>query len=224
MYTKQTIPFLKKLAKNNNREWFNVNKQQYEDAVRGPALAFIENMAPALEKISPYFDANTKKVGGSLMRVYRDTRFSADKTPYKTNIGVHFRHVRGKDVHAPGFYVHVEPKDVFIGAGIWHPESSTLKAVRQLMDEYPDEWRSIVKKVTGRTEWEFSGESLKRPPKGYDKEHPLLDDLKRKDYIVIANLPVASITEKDFHKQVAKRFKQAAPLVKFLCEADDLLF
>jgi len=224
MFTKQTVTYLKKLSKNNNRDWFNANKQQYEDAVRSPALAFIESMAPALDKISPYFEANAKKVGGSLMRVYRDTRFSADKTPYKTNIGIHFRHVRGRDVHAPGFYVHVEPKDVFIGAGIWHPESSTLKAVRQLMDEYPKEWQSIVKKVTSRSDWSLTGDALKRPPKGYDKEHPLLEDLKRKDYIVVANLPVASVTENDFHKNVAKRFKQAAPFVKFLCEADDLMF
>ena len=111
MFSKKTIAFLKELSKHNNRDWFNENKQRYEDEVRTPALEFIESMAPALRRISPYFDASAKKVGGSLMRVYRDTRFGEDKTPYKTNIGIHFRHVRAKDVHAPGFYVHIEPTE-----------------------------------------------------------------------------------------------------------------
>lgn len=224
MFTKKTLTFLKSLEANNNREWFNKNKQRYEDEVRTPAFSYIENMSQHLAKISPHFVASTSKVGGSLMRVHKDIRFSKDKTPYKTNIGINFRHARGKDVHAPGFYLHIEPKDVFIGAGIWRPESSTLKNVRTLIDEYPKEWQKIVKKLTTKDGFRLDGDSLKRPPAGFDKEHPLIDDLKRKDFIAVQNLNVSAVYEKDFHKQSAKLLKAAAPLVKFLCEADDLPF
>ncbi len=224
MFTRKTLNFLKELDQNNNRDWFAENKDRYENEVRTPALEYIEAMAPAFERISPYFEAKAKKVGGSLMRVYRDTRFGKDKTPYKTNIGIHFRHVRAKDVHAPGFYLHIEPGDVFIGAGIWRPESSTLQAVRQLIDEHPKEWQALNRKIIGKSGFSLGGDSLKRPPKGYDKDHPLIDDLKRKDFIATMNLPMGHVYKADFHKETAKLFKSAAPLVKFICEADDLMF
>jgi uncharacterized protein (TIGR02453 family) len=105
-FPKIAIPFLKKIKKNNNREWFNKNKQLYEDSIRSPSLQFIEAMREPLRmELSPHFVAVVKKIGGSLMRVYRDTRFAKDKTPYKTNVGIQFRHELGKDVHAPGLYL-----------------------------------------------------------------------------------------------------------------------
>jgi len=224
MFTRKTLTFLKELSNNNNRDWFEQNRQRYEDEVRTPALGYIEAMEKPLQKISPYFNATAKKVGGSLMRVHRDTRFGKDKTPYKTNVGIQFRHVRGKDVHAPGFYLHIEPGSVFIGAGIWKPESSTLKAVRMMMDEHPKEWQSLVRKVMGKGGFELHGDSLKRPPAGFDKEHPLIEDLKRKDFIALSHLRVSSVHSKDFQKDTVRLFKTAAPLVKFVCEADDLAF
>lgn len=224
MFNRKTVAFLKELQKNNNREWFALNKQRYEDEIRTPAFDYIEAMSHHMAKISPHFIASTKKVGGSLMRVHKDIRFSKDKTPYKTNIGIHFKHARGKDVHAPGFYVHIEPGEVFLGAGIWRPESSTLKNVRTLIDEYPKEWKKLATKITAKDGFEFGGTSLKRPPVGFSKEHPLLDDLKRKDFIAVHNLKVSSVYTKDFDKTTAKLFKSASPLVKFICEADDLPF
>lgn len=224
MFNRKTISFLKELNQNNNKVWFDLNRQRYEDEVRTPAFDYIESMDQHLAKISPHFIASAKKVGGSLMRVHKDIRFSKDKTPYKTNIGINFRHARGKDVHAPGFYLHIEPGSVFLGAGIWRPESSTLRNVRTLIDEYPKEWQKLSKKLTGKGEFEFGGDSLKRPPKGFQAEHPLIDDLKRKDFIVIANLKASSVYTNDFEKQTARLFKAAAPLVKFICEADDLPF
>ena len=224
MFPRKTITFLKQLAANNNREWFAENKQRYEDDVRTPALAFIESMEPAIIRVSPHIQANAKKVGGSLMRVYRDTRFGKDKTPYKSNIGIHFRHARAKDVHAPGYYLHIEPGDVFFGAGIWQPDSPTLLAVRTLMVEHPKEWTAMKKKVLGKTNFELAGSSLKRAPKGFDPDHPLIDDLRRKDLIATCNLPVKAIHEADFDKTVAKLIKQSAPLMAFICEANDLLF
>jgi len=159
-----------------------------------------------------------------MMRVHKDIRFSKDKTPYKTNIGIHFKHARGKDVHAPGFYLHIEPGEVFIAAGIWRPESNTLKNVRTLIDEYPKEWQKLTRKITGAGGFELGGTSLKRPPAGFSKEHPLLDELKRKDYIAVQKLKISEVYSKDFDKKTAKLFKVAAPLVKFVCDADDLSF
>jgi len=224
MFSRKTVKFLKSLEKNNNRDWFADNKQHYEDDVRTPALGYIESMGTHMGKISPHFVVSAKKVGGSLMRVHKDVRFSKDKTPYKTNIGIHFKHARGKDVHAPGFYLHIEPGDVFIGAGIWRPESGTLKNVRTLIDEYPNEWKKLASKITEKQGFEFGGDSLKRPPKGFMKDHELIDDLKRKDFIAVQNLKVTDIYVEDFDKVTAKLFKAASPLVKFICDADDLPF
>ena len=110
MFSAATFSFLEELAAHNNRAWFEANKSRYESVVREPALQFIAAMAPLLAEFAPHFRAEPRRVGGSLMRVHRDTRFSRDKSPYKTNIGIQFRHALGKDVHAPGFYLHVSSR------------------------------------------------------------------------------------------------------------------
>lgn len=221
MFKKSTLKFLRELEKNNNRDWFEANKHRYESDVREPALAYIEAMAPHLAKISSSFVASPKKVGGSLMRVYRDVRFSKDKTPYKTNVGIQFRHVAGKDVHAPGFYMHIEPSEVFVGAGIWRPDSATVNNMRLFIDENQAGWKKISAALK-RKGFALHGESLKRPPRGYDAEHPLIDDLKRKDFIAIQNLKKSVVSEADFVKKSAQLFAAAGPLVKVICEANDL--
>ena len=122
-FTPETIAFLNELSKNNNREWFKANKSRYEELVLDVALRFIQSMQDPLAEIAPNFIAQPTRVGGSLMRVYRDTRFSKNKTPYKTNVGIQFRHERAKDVHSPGYYVHIATDEVFIGVGMWRPAS-----------------------------------------------------------------------------------------------------
>ena len=223
MFKKSTARFLRELEKNNNREWFELNKQRYEDDVREPALAYIEAMAPHLAKISDCFVASPKKVGGSLMRVYRDMRFSKDKKPYKTNIGIQFRHKAGKDVHAPGFYLHIEPSQVFVGAGIWRPDNATINNMRLQMDGNQAEWKKITRGLTSKG-FGLYGESLKKPPRGFDADHPLLDDLKRKDYIATQDMKLSMISQADFVKQSAKLFASTKPLIRFICEANDLDF
>jgi len=223
MFTNQTFKFLKELEKNNNRDWFEANKHRYEEYVREPALAYIEAMAPHLTKISNHFVASPKKVGGSLMRIYRDVRFSKDKTPYKTNIGIQFRHSAGKDVHAPGFYMHIESKEVFVGSGMWRPDSQTVNNMRLHMDENRTDWKKITRQLTKKG-FELHGESLKRPPRGYDAEHPLLEDLKRKDFIAIQNLKSALVKDKQFVKESAALFASTKSFVQFICEANDLDF
>ena len=218
-FTPALFKFLKDLKKNNDRDWFKANQARYESAVREPALAFIEAFGPHLHKISPHFRADAKKVGGSLFRIHRDVRFGKDKSPYKTNTGVHFRHELGKDAHAPGFYVHLEPGGCFIGAGIWRPDGPATKAIRAAIVERDKVWKKATrtKKFTGT--WRFGGTSLKRPPPGFDKDHPLIEDVKRKDFIAVADLTQKSVAARDFDKQLAKTLKTAGPLVKFLCEA-----
>lgn len=224
MFTKRTYEFLRELSQNNRRDWFNDNKHRYEDDVRTPALIFIEKMKPHLKSISPHFRAIPKKTGGSLMRIYRDTRFSKDKTPYKTNIGIQFRHEAGKDIHAPGFYVHIEPSSVFLAAGIWHPDNKVLGRIRDMIDDNPNAWKSALKNTQFCKFYNLTGESLKMPPRGFSKDHPLITDLKRKDFIAMHTLGTNAIFDSGFQEKTIQRFSAAAPFVRYLCTALELPF
>jgi len=215
----ETIRFLNDLKKNNDREWFNANKTRYEEDVLDVALAFIQSMQMPLEAIAPHFTAVPKRMGGSLMRVYRDTRFSKNKTPFKTNIGIQFRHERAKDVHAPGFYVHIDPDGVFLGVGMWRPDADSLAGIRKRIDEEPAEWIKVSTAKKFRGQFALGGESLQRPPKGFAKDHPLLDDLKRKDFIAIKNMPLDEATSRKFQQKVESAFKAATDYMEFLCIA-----
>ena len=179
--------FLRDLRDNNDREWFAANKGRYVADVRDPMLGFIADFAAPLAEISPHFVADPRANGGSLFRIYRDTRFSRDKTPYKTNVGAHFRHAAGKDAHAPGFYLHLEPGMCFAACGVWRPDGPTVTKIREAIDEGQDEWTRITRARAFTGIFEFEGESLKRPPRGYDPGHPLVEDLKRKDFAVVTS-------------------------------------
>jgi uncharacterized protein (TIGR02453 family) len=218
-FTRATLRYLDELAANNEREWFDANKARYETLVLDPALAFIETMAPRLERISTHFRAVPKRVGGSLMRVYRDTRFSRDKSPYKTNIGIQFRHARGKDVHAPGFYVHIEPGNCFLGAGIWHPEPDALNKIRLAIVADPERWRRSIAARPFKETYTLGGSALARPPRGFSADAPHIEDLKRKDFIAVTMLEDREVVASEFPASVARRLKTATPLVGFLCSA-----
>ena len=221
-FSEDTFKFLEQLAKNNNRPWFNEHKPIYEQTVRSPALDFIEAMQPVIKKLPPNFTAVAKKTGGSLMRVYRDARFSKDKTPYKTNIGIQFRHVAGKDVHAPGFYLHISPNDCFLGTGIWHPDSKALNRIREMISDNPNAWKNITSHKNFKRHFELSGDSLKTYPRGYAKDHPMIHDLKRKDFIAIHPLSREEILSPDLIKTIHQRFNIASDLMDYLCNALEL--
>lgn len=208
--------FLRELKANNDREWFAANKERYEADVRGPALDFVSDMAPHLERISPHFVADPRPAGRSLFRIHRDTRFSRDKSPYKTYVGIQFRHELARDAHAPSFYLHLEPKGVFVGAGTWRPDAPALAKIREAIAADPKAWRS-GKRVGGG--FELAGDSLKRAPAGYDPEHPLIDDLKRKDFICFATLSEKDVCAPAFVDEFARMCREASPLVRFLCRA-----
>jgi len=223
-FSRRTFSFLSTLAENNTRAWFEEHKQDYEDFVRTPALDFIEDMADELPAISAHFRALPKKVGGSLMRVQRDTRFSPDKTPYKTNIGMHFRHEAGKDVHAPGYYVHIEPGECFVGVGLWRPDADALFKIRESILQKGEAWVAARDDRAFRGHFELAGDALANAPRGYAKDHPLVEDLKRKDFIGLAALRRTDVTSADLRALVKERFKQAEPLMRFLCAALGLRF
>ena len=219
-FPKDSLSFLVELNNNNNRGWFQANKQRYEDLIRTPALFFIEEMGSHIStRLSKNFLAVPKKIGGSLMRVYRDTRFAKDKTPYKTNVGIQFRHVHGKDVHAPGFYVHLEPGNCFLGAGIWRPESHSLLKIREFIADNPNSWKNAIKHRTFKKNWSFIGDSLIRPPRGFDKDHPMLEELKRKSFIARHSFDDGRIYEASFSDYAVKYFRQTAEVMDYLCYA-----
>jgi uncharacterized protein (TIGR02453 family) len=158
------------------------------------------------------------------MRVYRDVRFGRDKRPFKTNIGIQFRHVRGKDVHAPGFYVHLEPNECFLGAGIWHPDAPALSRLREAIAEHGAAWLKASRDKKFSRVFIPAGDSLANAPRGYAKDHPQLEDLKRKDFIAITKFSSTLATSARFQTEVVASFRTAVPYMKFLCKALDLPF
>jgi uncharacterized protein (TIGR02453 family) len=218
-FTPKLFGFLKDLAENNDRVWFKAHQDAYEEYVREPALDFINDFADPLKKISQHFVADSRTVGGSLFRIQRDTRFAKDKTPYKLNTGMQFRHIAGKDAHAPGFYIHIQPGECFMGVGLWRPETKVAYAIRERIDQEQAAWKRASRGKRFTEVFEVQGDSLKRPPRGYDEDHPLIEDLKRKDFIASTRLTQKVITSDDFMSEFTDNCKRAAPFMKFLCDA-----
>lgn len=216
--TPELFAFMLELAENNDRDWFQANRSRYEEVVREPLRAFIRDIEVPLESISPHVAADDRKSGGSLFRIHRDTRFSKDKSPYKTFAGVQFRHEAGKDAHAPGYYLHLEPGNVFVGAGCWRPAREALESTRDAISENPGAWAKARDAVVGAG-FAFEGDSLKRPPRGYSPDHPQIDDLKRKDFIAVRHLSAETAFEADFVTTCAGMCSDAAPLMRFLTSA-----
>ncbi len=217
-FTDGTFAFLRDLARNNDRAWFGDNRDRYEADVRGPALAFILDFAPRLKEISTHFRADPRRSGGSLFRIHRDTRFSKDKSPYKTHTGIQFRHEAGRNAHAPGFYLHVDPGGSFAGVGTWHPDPATLRAIRDAIVDDPDAWDAATQGTFGRA-FSLAGDALSRPPRGYDGDHRRVEDLKRKDFIGVADLSRDRITDPAFLDDFDHLCRAGAPFVRWLCGA-----
>lgn len=215
----ELFAFLRALKRNNEREWFQQHKARYERAVKEPLQRFIGDFAPQLAKISPHFVADPRPVGGSMFRIYRDVRFSADKSPYKTAAAAHFRHEAGKDVHAPGFYLHLEPDSVFAGAGIWQPDASTARQIREAIVEDSAKWKRAVRSKAFTRAASLGGESLKRVPRGFDPDHPLVEDIKRKDFVAMIPFSEQDTCKPDFLQRYSAACKACAPFVRFLARA-----
>ena len=224
-FPREMFNFLDQLAENNNREWFNANKSRYKAEVVAPVMAFIDAIRPGLHDISPYYVADSRPHGGSMFRIYKDTRFSKDKRPYKEHVGCQFRHSAGKDAHAPGFYVHLSPHEVFFGAGIWRPPNPILDKIRTAIVEKPAQWDKVINdKAIQKQFGGITGDGLKRPPRGYPAEHAYIEDLKRKSFIAMRPADPALVMTPQFIKEVEKSFSSASPLVAFVTTALGLQF
>ena len=223
-FPRDFLVFFRELKANNNRAWFEAHKPRYQDSVQGPMLALIEAMKEPLAGISAHYLALPRAHGGSLFRIYRDTRFSKDKTPYKTHAAAQFRHRLGRDVHAPGFYLHAGPDGVAIGGGIWRPPSPALRKLREFIVDNPGAWRRLREARAVRERGGLQGDQLKRAPRGFDPEHVLIDDLRRTSFYVMEHAPARTLYERGFFDRVVNAFKAAAPLNHYVCDALELPF
>jgi len=223
-FDESLVRFLGQLRRNNNRPWFERNKARYEAEVREPVRAFIRAVGPRIEEISPYILVSDSKVAGSMMRPYRDTRFAHSKLPYKTNVGIHFRHERGGDAHAPGFWMHIEPGKFWLAVGMWKPDAEALAKVRRRIAEFPDLWLGARDEGRFRAVWQTVGDALKRAPRGFDAAHPLIDDIKRKEFLGFREMGMAELYRRDVMDRVAACYAASRPFMKFLCEALELRF
>lgn len=224
-FPEETFRFLRDLKKNNDRDWFGANKDRYKDHVVAPMLSFIEAMDGRLARVSDCFLADARPNGGSMFRIYRDTRFAKDKTPYKEHVACHFRHISGKDAHAPGFYVHLEPDDVFFGGGIWHAPNPVLNQIRRAIVDDPDEWKKVTRKKSFRDRFGgLAGDSLQRPPQGFEADHPFIEDLKRKDFFGVQQVAPKLARTPKFIDEVTTAFVALKPFMAFLTTAVGLSF
>lgn len=223
-FSDKTFKFLRALARNNSRPWFEEHRKDYEAQLKGPFQRLITDLEPDLLAISPHYRADPRGNGGSLFRIHRDTRFSNDKTPYKTWGGARFFHARSKQVPAPSFYLHVQPGNSFLGGGIWHPEPEVQRRIREFLVDNPSGWQQAVKSPAFRRRYEMWGDTLVRPPRGFPADHPLLEDLKRKDFTAGYALDDSVVLGPKLRQAVVSGFKGVAPLVDYLCAALELEF
>lgn len=216
-FTPRVLEFLHRLSENNDRAWFLAHKTQYERDVLEPTLDFIHALVEPLARLSPRLLCIPKRSGGSLMRIYRDTRFARDKRPYKTNVGIHFRHDAFGDVHGPGCYFHIGTDECFLGAGIWRPDRVAVTKIRERILAHPRGWRALKRSTTRDGLFAFDGAALKRAPHGVPPDHPDVEDLKRKDFFVVRNFDESLLFTPDLVAFTTEHFARTAPLLRFLC-------
>lgn len=209
-----TLTFLKNLATNNNKPWFDENRSRYE-AAKTDHEALVDSLLKQMTALEPKLEG--QKAKDSIFRIFRDVRFSKDKTPYKAHFGAFFSR-SGRKYPGAGYYLHIEPGGKsFIGGGLWMPENSLLKAVRQEIDYNFEEFTSIVaNKQFKKIFREVTGEQLKTLPQGYSADNPAINYLKMKSFTVNHPLADAAITEKDFDKKSVNVFAVMKPFIDFL--------
>jgi uncharacterized protein (TIGR02453 family) len=219
-FTPRFFEFLEELSRNNNRDWFIPNKPRYERDVREPMLGFIADFAPRLRKISACYVADPRPSGGSMMRIYRNLRFSRDKTPYHTNASAAFGHRAVERHHgSPAFYLSLSPAEAFMGVGVWHPHPETTAKVRDAIVARPAKWKSAIDDRKFKARFEMMGDRLSRPPKGYDAAHPMIEEIKRKDFIGGTEFTRKEVCSAEFMDLFANTCAASAPFMKFLTEA-----
>ena len=210
---KSIIAFLRSLRKHNDRIWFNENKDRYL-GVKAKVEALTERLIAGVSEFDP--DAARLKPSDCLYRIYRDTRFSADKTPYKTHIGIYINPPYGKKSPRCGYYLHLEPDNCLVAGGCWCPEGAMLKAIRQDIFDNVEEYLDIIGSEEFSKYYSNVGDNLlKTAPKGFPKDWEHIDLLKPRDFTAFAPLGTDDLTAKDFESRVLERMKAAKPLNDF---------
>jgi uncharacterized protein (TIGR02453 family) len=213
-FTRKTLSFLRSLKRNNNREWFKARKAEYETHVRGPMIELLGRLATDLRRFAPELVSDPKV---SLYRIYRDTRFSEDKTPLKTHAAAHFPHRALGKSGGGGLYFEISPAWVWIGGGIYMPETHELAAIRAHIDANHRALHRIVASRAFRTTvGELHGEQLTRVPRGFPKDHPAADYLRFRQFLAGREYPAEFACDPRFYPELVSVFRQVAPLVRFL--------
>jgi uncharacterized protein (TIGR02453 family) len=224
-FTEASFKFLRGLARHNDRAWFLDHKADYDAHVRQPFQHLLTDLQPVLAGVSTHFRSEPKPVGGSLFRIQRDTRFATDKTPYKPWQGARLFHERGRQVEAPSFYIHLQPGNCFVGAGLWHPQSATQRIVRQFIFDNPGSWKAAAHAPAFRRRFDLDeDEKLVRPPRGFPPEFEFIEDLKHKNFVALRVIDDATILGPKLRQSLATDLAGLAPFVDYLCAALDLEF
>jgi uncharacterized protein (TIGR02453 family) len=220
-FSPDSFHFLEELIANNNRQWFEANKERYIADVREPLSQFIVMMQDPLHRISKHIHVDPRPTGGSMFRIYRDTRFSKDKTPYKTQAACHFRHGNRTDAHGLGFYMHFGPNGNTVGGGVWRPPASVANLIRSRIVEHSDEWRRALGGKAFRRHFPdgIQGEQLKRVPRNFDPDNSFANDLRRKDFFVGANPSARQVISSGYIEYVAEVYAAMVPMMAFIASA-----
>jgi len=215
-FTSKTVSFLKKLERNNNREWFRAHRDEYETDVRQPMVDLVEHMELDLRTFAPELLSTPRK---SIYRIYRDTRFSANKTPFKTQIAAIFPHRKLPKHGGAGLYLHISTESVLIGGGLYRPEQRQLQYLREFISTNEQRLRDITQSRNfHKCYGPLAGHRLKRTPRGFDRDHPAQDLLRFTQFIASTNRPVTFATSRRFYSSVVRLFKELMPLIQFLNE------
>lgn len=219
-FTPALFGFLRELAANNNREWFQANRVRYEQDVRVPVLTFISDAAPRLRKISPHIVADAGRVGGSMFRINRDARFSRNGEPYSTAVKVAFRHDSvDRHMPGPGCFLQLGADGVMAAGGLYGADAAMLDIVRRAMADNGAKWRRITGNPRLAPMIADRGPVLKNPPRGFAADHPLIEDLKRKTFVWYQGFPTDDACASDFMDRYVAACKAAAPFTGFLAAA-----
>jgi uncharacterized protein (TIGR02453 family) len=213
MFTPKSLSFLRSLKRNNKREWFHQRRDQYETHCRQPMLEIVERLADDVRSFAPEMLVDPKV---NLLRPFRDTRFSEDKTPLKTHVGATFPNRALGRMNGAGFYFEVAPTHVWIGGGLWRPDTSQLHLVREYIIANKKRFDAIVKAPGLKAIGGLQGDRLTRVPRGYPKDHPAADYLQYRQFMAFREEPAAFATSKRFYAHLVGTLQAIAPLVTFI--------
>lgn len=224
-FSPATFKFFRGLTRNNSRDWFHAHKAEYEAHVREPFQRLLTDLQPILAEISPHYRAEPAKVGGSLFRIHRDTRFANDKSPYKTWQGAKLFHERFRQVEAPSFHIHIRPGRCFVGSGLWHPGPDTLRRVRNFILDNPAGWKAAAHAPEFRKRFALDdSEMLIRMPRGFPAEFEFAQDLRRKNFVGMRALEDDVVTGPGLLDTLQADLAGLAGFTDYLCAAVDLEF